>query len=870
MKGIILAGGKGTRLYPLTIGVSKQLLPVYDKPMIYYPLSMLMLAGIREILIISTPEALPIFKILLRSGEQLGMKFDYMVQEEPRGLADAFRVGKDFIGDDTVALILGDNIFFGHGLPDSIKKVASTIHGATIFAYPVNDPERYGVIEFDSDGRALSLEEKPSKPRSEYAVPGLYFYDNSVVDYAQSLKPSKRGELEITDLNQLYLDRGELNVVVLGRGTAWLDAGSPESLLQAANFIQAVEERQGMMISCPEEIAYRSGFIDRNQLLVLAEENRNTSYGKYLEDLSQIRYRSFGFEVMKILLIGNLGQLGWELQRSLLPVGDTVAVDYPDIDLADPDSILGWIRGESPDLIINAAAYTAVDMAEDEIEINRKINTAAPAIMAEEALSRDAVFIHYSTDYVFDGNNQQPYKESDPTAPINEYGRSKLDGENAIKQIGGEHFIFRTSWLYSTRRACFVTNVLKWSRNHKVIRVVTDQIGSPTWSRALADATAQSILRMKLSGKTWRQEKSGVYHIAGNGYASRYDWAKKILEFDPKKNEQVFTCLEKATSDDFQNKASRPKYSALDCALFQNTFDVFYSDWIETLKLALSIGKNNPMNKSAFCITGWHYPPEFYQSLSALTGADLYIVSHKRRRDIPDFIFDLVDKDMILVRPNIGYDWGCYQQFLRTKLWRKYETIFFIHDDVDILDLGFIEETKILLQQHAVIGNGVNQGAVSYASVNKHPYAYAHSSWKPNFFNFSHYTVRGSFFATTRDVLEKMGSFEVYWDLFKLNIGFGNWSTKATCGKLEDLYGEECFGFLSDTFGRSKYLVEFYRGEIKEIIKENTGFKNDLYAFLKRISTIYLEIYFRLRKIRLRSVWLAVFKFFLWPFSGRI
>ncbi len=287
MKGIILAGGKGTRLYPLTIGVSKQLLPVYDKPMIYYPLSMLMLAGIREILIISTPEALPLFEKLLRSGEQLGIKFDYVVQEEPRGLADAFRVGKDFIGDDTVALILGDNIFFGHGLPDSIKEVASTIHGATIFAYPVNDPERYGVIEFDSDGRALSLEEKPSQPRSEYAVPGLYFYDNSVVDYAQSLKPSKRGELEITDLNQLYLDRGELKVVVLGRGTAWLDAGSPESLLQAANFIQAVEERQGMMISCPEEIAYRSGFIDRNQLLVLAEENRNTSYGKYLEDLAK-------------------------------------------------------------------------------------------------------------------------------------------------------------------------------------------------------------------------------------------------------------------------------------------------------------------------------------------------------------------------------------------------------------------------------------------------------------------------------------------------------------------------------------------------------------------------------------------------------
>ena len=287
MKGIILAGGKGTRLYPLTLGVSKQLLPVYDKPMIYYPLTMLMLAGIREILIISTPESLPIFKILLGSGEKLGLKFEYLVQDSPRGLADAFRVGKDFIGDDPVALILGDNIFFGHGLPDSLKEAAANNQGATIFAYPVNDPERYGVVEFDSDGKALSIEEKPDQPKSDFAVPGLYFYDNQVVEIAQSLKPSKRGELEITDLNQIYLDRGELRVIALGRGVAWLDAGSPGSLLQAANFIQAVEERQGMMISCPEEIAYLSGFIDRDQLVKLAGEYQNTRYGIYLEDLAQ-------------------------------------------------------------------------------------------------------------------------------------------------------------------------------------------------------------------------------------------------------------------------------------------------------------------------------------------------------------------------------------------------------------------------------------------------------------------------------------------------------------------------------------------------------------------------------------------------------
>ena len=284
MKGIILAGGKGSRLYPLTIGVSKQLLPVYDKPMVYYPLSMLMLAGIREILIISTPESLPIFERLLGSGEKLGLRFEYSEQDEPRGLADAFRVGRDFIGDDSVALILGDNIFFGHGLPEQLKTAAALKQGAIIFAYAVNDPERYGVVEFTESGKALSIEEKPQNPRSDYAVPGLYFYDNRVVEIADKLQPSKRGELEITDVNRNYLEREELQVIVLGRGTAWLDAGNPSSLLQAANFIQAVEERQGMMISCPEEIAFRSGFINRKQLLSLAQEYKGTRYGEYLEN----------------------------------------------------------------------------------------------------------------------------------------------------------------------------------------------------------------------------------------------------------------------------------------------------------------------------------------------------------------------------------------------------------------------------------------------------------------------------------------------------------------------------------------------------------------------------------------------------------
>ena len=281
MKGIILAGGKGTRLYPLTISTSKQLLPVYDKPMVYYPLSMLMLAGIREILVISTPEALPAFKELLGEGSQWGLKFSYKEQEEPRGLADAFLLGKEFIDGDEVCLILGDNIFFGHGMPESLRRASKLETGALIFAYPVRDPERYGVVEFDPDGKALSIEEKPDKPRSHYAVPGIYFFDRKVVDYAESLVPSGRGELEITDLNSLYLEQGELNVEVLGRGVAWLDAGTHESLLQAAQFVQTLEERQGMMISCPEEIAYRLGYIDRQTLIDQAEKINN-QYGDYL------------------------------------------------------------------------------------------------------------------------------------------------------------------------------------------------------------------------------------------------------------------------------------------------------------------------------------------------------------------------------------------------------------------------------------------------------------------------------------------------------------------------------------------------------------------------------------------------------------
>jgi glucose-1-phosphate thymidylyltransferase len=286
MKGIILAGGKGTRLYPLTLATSKQMLPVYDKPMVYYPLSMLMLAGIREILVISTPEALPSFRELLRDGSQWGLKFQYAQQPEPRGLADAFLVGSQFIGDSPVCLMLGDNILYGQGMAALLRECASLNEGAIIFGYRVNDPQRYGIIEFDAQGNVLSLEEKPKNPKSSFAIPGIYFYDSQVVRIAEGLQPSARGEIEITDLNKVYLQKGLLKAKIFGRGVAWLDAGTPESLLQASMFIEAIQQRQSLMISCPEEIAYRMGFITREELCQLGEALSGNAYGEYLLGLA--------------------------------------------------------------------------------------------------------------------------------------------------------------------------------------------------------------------------------------------------------------------------------------------------------------------------------------------------------------------------------------------------------------------------------------------------------------------------------------------------------------------------------------------------------------------------------------------------------
>jgi glucose-1-phosphate thymidylyltransferase len=293
MKGIILAGGAGTRLYPVTMSISKQILPIYDKPMIYYPLSVLMLAGIKEILIISTPSDIHLYENLLGTGKHIGISISYEIQPSPDGLAQAFIIGEKFIGLDKVCLILGDNIFYGHGFGHELLKIAKFKDGAVVFGYYVNDPERYGVVEFDKNGKVLSLEEKPSNPKSNYALTGLYFYSNDVVGKAKSLKPSKRGELEITDLNRLYLQESRLNVQILGRGMAWLDTGTHESLLQAANYIQTIEMRQGLKISCIEEIAYKRGFISKEQLLDLALKMKNSAYGQYLIQLAENKIYTF-------------------------------------------------------------------------------------------------------------------------------------------------------------------------------------------------------------------------------------------------------------------------------------------------------------------------------------------------------------------------------------------------------------------------------------------------------------------------------------------------------------------------------------------------------------------------------------------------
>lgn len=285
MKGIILSGGTGTRLYPVTKVISKQINAIYDKPMIYYPLSILMLAGIKEILIISTPRDLPMFKDLLGTGEQLGIRFSYAVQENPNGLAEAFIIGEEFIGNDSCALILGDNIFYGHGLTGILQEAQKNGNGATIFGYYVNNPKDFGVVEFDNNGRVISLEEKPQSPKSNYAVPGLYFYDNTVIEKAKKVKPSKRGELEITSINDMYLKEGTLNVVSFGRGMAWLDTGTHDALLEAGNFVKTIQSRQGVMVACLEEIAYRNGWITKEQVLELAKPLMKSKYGKYLEQI---------------------------------------------------------------------------------------------------------------------------------------------------------------------------------------------------------------------------------------------------------------------------------------------------------------------------------------------------------------------------------------------------------------------------------------------------------------------------------------------------------------------------------------------------------------------------------------------------------
>ena len=587
MKGIILAGGAGTRLYPLTMVTSKQLLPVYDKPMIYYPLSTLMLAGIQDILIISTPTDTPRFEALLGDGSQYGIHLQYKVQPSPDGLAQAFILGEEFIGDDCCAMILGDNIFYGNGFSKILKTAASnaeTKGRCTVFGYYVPDPERFGIVEFDANGKVLSVEEKPEHPKSNYAITGLYFYNKEVVQMAKQVKPSARGELEITTLNDMYLKKGELDVQLLGRGFAWLDTGTMDSLVDAADFVRMIEKRQGIKISAPEEIAFKYGWIDRDTLLESAKRYGKSPYGQHLKNVADGKTEILrGGPHMKIIVTGCKGQLGTEIIKQLregrseigpipekLQSATVIPVDLPELDISNYKMVDDFIRRQRPDVIINCAAYTNVDGCEVNHDAAFKANALGPRNLAQAATKTGARLVHVSTDYVFSGRENGGIAQDEATlpGPISAYGSTKLMGEKYVEQFCHRHFIVRTAWLYSYYGKNFVKTIVNAGKKFGKLEVVNDQCGNPTNAVDLA----HEILQLCVT------HEYGLYHCTGEGICSWYDFASEIIRLSG-----VDATVAPCTSEEYKAKhpesADRPKWSALDNRMLRCTVGNEVRDW---------------------------------------------------------------------------------------------------------------------------------------------------------------------------------------------------------------------------------------------------------------------------------------------------
>ena len=553
MKGIILAGGSGTRLYPITEGISKQLAHVFDKPMIFYPLSVLIEAGIRDILIITTPEDQEGFKRLLGDGSKFGVNLDYAVQPSPDGLAQAFIIGEEFIGNDACAMVLGDNIFYGSGFDKRLKEAYENAKDgkATIFGHKVPDPERFGIMEFeitDEGTKVLSVEEKPKNPKSKFAITGLYFYPQGVSKMAKEVKPSARGELEITTLNDMYLQQGDLNACLLDGGYIWYDTGTFESLNEASNTIRSIQKSNDVVICCPEAIAYRKGWISNEKIYERAEALKKNSYGEFLGKVIKDR--------MKFFITGVGGQLGHDIEEELRKRGfnNIMAPQLEELDITDKDKVMDMIKKYKPDVIFHCAAWTAVDKAEEMEEACYNVNVVGTKNITDAAIETDAKLLYMSTDYVFDGTKEGTYKPDDKVHPLSVYGDTKYKGEEEVRR-NPKHYITRISWVFGINGNNFIKTMLKLSDNHDTLTVVNDQVGSPTYTVDLA----KLLVDMSLT------DKYGTYHVTNEGYCSWAEFADYIFKSNNKDTKVIPVTTEEYYKDKDTSKiATRPMNSKMD------------------------------------------------------------------------------------------------------------------------------------------------------------------------------------------------------------------------------------------------------------------------------------------------------------------